>query len=172
MDSFGGIVTLEKVDGPFTEYSSYPGFKLILNDMGGYLFHYIIEYTDIYGKLQDHCLYFDPSKNASLMESGNGCNPYSSQFPANSLFTVVFRFFTDGTKVGQLQEGEVALFENCDQTGRAWVFAANTLDFGALSKGSNRLNDNVSFVRPGPDTTAILYSDARHNKNCPDSLSL
>ena len=164
-DSLYGIVVLMKDDKPFSAYNTSlnSGFKLILNDMGSYSFHYIIEYTDYYGKLQDHCLYTYTGNVNTLMESGNGCNPYSSQFPANSLFTVAFRFFTDGTRFGQLQEGEVALFENCNQTGRAWVFAADTADFGALSKGINQLNDNISFVKPGPDTTAILYSNSQYS---------
>jgi uncharacterized protein YjbI with pentapeptide repeats len=163
--SLFGPIILYKETSPFNVagYYSNKGFKLILNDMGSYTFHYVIEYIDYSSNLQDHCMYMDTLNPLNpLMESGNGCNPYALQFPANSLFTVVFRFYTDGTKVGALQEGEVALFENCDQTGRAWIFAANTADFGVLSNGTNQLNDNISFVRPGTDTTAVLYSNAQY----------
>ncbi|MCI0469714.1 MAG: hypothetical protein L0Y62_06585 [Nitrospirae bacterium] len=69
-DSSFSVIYLLKEDKPFE--GSYndtlnSGFKLILNGMGSYSFHYIIEYTDYYGKFQDHCLYVDPARVNLLM---------------------------------------------------------------------------------------------------------
>ncbi|MCI0468898.1 MAG: pentapeptide repeat-containing protein, partial [Nitrospirae bacterium] len=38
-----------------------------------------------------------------------------------------------------------------------------TADFGALSNGINQLNDNISFIKLGYDTTAVLYSNAQYS---------
>jgi len=46
--------------------------------------------------------------------------------PAPVPLTVLFRFFPDGKQLGALQEGEIAIFQECNYQGKAAVFIADT----------------------------------------------
>ena len=85
-------------------------------------------------------------------------------------FRVLFRFyrpqegFLDTSKV-VLQEGEVALFEQCNYGGKMWVFAVDAADFSLLSapandRSGNFLDDAISAVKVGPNTAVELFSEA------------
>ena len=64
-----------------------------------------------------------------------------------------------------LQQGEVALFSQCDFTGPAIVFAANVADFarydGILGTDLGIADDTAASVRVGPNTLVQLYPDSQ-----------
>jgi uncharacterized protein YjbI with pentapeptide repeats len=79
--------------------------------------------------------------------------------PAPASVTVLFRFFPDGTQLGALQEGEVALFPQCNYQGPAAVFALDTPNLAALSSSVVRL-DQIGSIKLGNNTGMVLYPEA------------
>jgi hypothetical protein len=70
--------------------------------------------------------------------------------------TVLFRFFPDGTPVGALQQGEVAIFQECNYQGTAAVFIADTPNLAALT--GSEITLGAASVRLGNDTGIVLYT--------------
>jgi uncharacterized protein YjbI with pentapeptide repeats len=72
---------------------------------------------------------------------------------------VLFRFFPDGTQLGALQEGEVALFPQCNYQGKAVVFALDTPNLAALQSSLFALAQ-IGSIKLGNNTGVILYPEA------------
>lgn len=71
---------------------------------------------------------------------------------------VLFRFYPDGTQIGALNEGEVALFQSCNYQGKAVVFAAGSANFAQIDSSVVTLDNTAASVRLGNNTAALLYS--------------
>jgi uncharacterized protein YjbI with pentapeptide repeats len=71
---------------------------------------------------------------------------------------VLFRFFPDGTKIGELQEGEIALFQECDYRGKAAVFAGRIPNLAELSSPVVTLAASAASVKLGNNTGVILHA--------------
>ena len=71
---------------------------------------------------------------------------------------VLFRFFPDGTQVGELQEGEIALFQECNYGGKAAVFAGRTPNLAELSSAVVTLATSAASVKLGNNTGVILHT--------------
>ena len=76
--------------------------------------------------------------------------------PAPVPLTVLFRFFPDGTPVGALQQGEVAIFQKCSYQGNAAVFIADAPNLAALTSSDVTLG--AASVRLGNNTGIVLYT--------------
>lgn len=76
---------------------------------------------------------------------------------------LLFRFFPDGTPIDPpLREGEVALFQGCNYTGKATVFSLNTADFSALTSPIITLDKTAASIKLGNNTAVTLYSAANY----------
>jgi uncharacterized protein YjbI with pentapeptide repeats len=78
--------------------------------------------------------------------------------PAAVPLTVLFRFFPDGKQLGALQEGEIAIFQECNYQGKAAVFIADTPNLAALTSSDITLDKSAASVRLGNNTAITLYS--------------
>ena len=78
--------------------------------------------------------------------------------PATATFQVLFRFYAQGTQIGALKEGEVALFQQCNYQGKAVVFASDTPNFAELTSKVITLDNTAASVRLGNNTSAVLHS--------------
>ena len=74
-------------------------------------------------------------------------------------FRLIFRFFDDGN-VGQLQQGEVALFEGCGYQGRAIVLGAATAKLLEWNSETVSLDKLGKSIRLGNNTAVTLYPNA------------
>lgn len=79
--------------------------------------------------------------------------------PPPAPMTVLFRYFPDGTQIGALQEGEIAVFQGCNYAGQAAVFALDTPDLSTLSSGIASLG-SIGSVKLGANTAVTLYPGA------------
>ena len=73
---------------------------------------------------------------------------------------VLFRFFPDGTQIGELQEGEIALFQECNYRGKAAVFAGRIPNLAELSSAIVTLDKSAASVKLGNNTGVILHTGA------------
>lgn len=73
-------------------------------------------------------------------------------------FQVAFRYYPDGTQIGALNEGEVALYQQCNYQGRAAVFAVDTPNLGELTSPVTTLDKTAASVRLGNNTSVLLNS--------------
>ena len=85
---------------------------------------------------------------------------------AIATFTADYKGFGCETCGGlSLQEGEVALFAECDYTGPAIVFQTDVQDLSiynaAAAKNCGIGDDMVASVRVGPNTFAVLYENTQ-----------
>jgi uncharacterized protein YjbI with pentapeptide repeats len=71
---------------------------------------------------------------------------------------VLFRFFPDGTQIGELQEGEIALFQECNYQGKAAVFAGRIPNLAELSSAVVTLGTTAASVKLGNNTGVILHT--------------
>jgi hypothetical protein len=71
---------------------------------------------------------------------------------------VLFRFFADGTQIGELSEGEVAIFQQCNYQGKAAVVATDTPSLAALTSGLVTLDKTAASIRLGNNTGVLLYT--------------
>jgi uncharacterized protein YjbI with pentapeptide repeats len=78
--------------------------------------------------------------------------------PQPARFDLLFRFYADGTQIGALQEGEVAIFQECNYQGKAAVFSVDTPDFAALTSSAITLDKTAASIRFGNNTAAYLNS--------------
>jgi uncharacterized protein YjbI with pentapeptide repeats len=82
---------------------------------------------------------------------------YINEPPAT--FHVVFRFFPDGTQIGDLHQGEAALFQTCGYEGKAAVFAYGPADLTAVSSPATTIDNSAKSIRLG-NNTAVLWHTA------------
>ena len=73
---------------------------------------------------------------------------------------VLFRFFPDGTQIGDLREGEIALFQECNYRGKAAVFAGRIPSLAELSSAVTTLGGSAASVKLGNNTGVILHTGA------------
>jgi uncharacterized protein YjbI with pentapeptide repeats len=76
---------------------------------------------------------------------------------------VLFRFFPDGEDPSypiSLQEGEVALYQQCNYQGKVAVVGVDTPDLSALSTPDTTLDRTTASIKLGPNTGVLLYADA------------
>jgi uncharacterized protein YjbI with pentapeptide repeats len=74
-------------------------------------------------------------------------------------FHVVFRFFPDGTQIGNLYPGEAALFQACGYRDRAAVFAYGAADLTAVTSPATTIDNSAKSIRLG-NNTAVLWRTA------------
>lgn len=73
-----------------------------------------------------------------------------------TIFCFSIKIADDESQVGELLQGEIALYENPNYWGKAWVFYKDYADFERVIN----LNDEVSSIRLGPLTGATIYREA------------
>jgi uncharacterized protein YgiM (DUF1202 family) len=76
---------------------------------------------------------------------------------ARHIFRWAFKIAEDETQVGELLQGEVALYENTSYWGKAWIFHADFTDFSKVVG----LDEQVSSIQLGPLTGATIYRGAQ-----------
>jgi uncharacterized protein YgiM (DUF1202 family) len=82
----------------------------------------------------------------------------TSQFPDRVIFRKAIQLAEDESQVGELLQGDVALFENPSYWGKAWVLDKDLADFNCVSGLSNA----VSSIQLGPLTGATIYREAQY----------
>lgn len=87
-----------------------PPPNLQIKDLGNYQFVF-----NIYPPNLNLGLYGNTSGGVTVLAVTLGGVPADT-------FQVLFRFFPDGTQIGSLNDGEVAIYQACDLAGRAAVF--------------------------------------------------
>jgi uncharacterized protein YjbI with pentapeptide repeats len=78
--------------------------------------------------------------------------------PPAAGFNLLFRFYADGTQIGPLQEGEVAIFQECNYQGKAAVFTVDIPDFATLTSSVITLDKTAASIRFGNNTAVFLNS--------------
>ncbi len=124
---------------------------LVVTDLGQYKASLGVPRAD--GGLADLFLHGTIFSTSTLMLNYDQPRPDPAP-PAQ--MDVLFRFFADGTQIGELQAGEVALFQECNYRGKAAVFAADTPDLPAVSSAVVTLDKTAASVRLGNDTGVFL----------------
>jgi len=81
----------------------------------------------------------------------------SAKAEERTIFCQSIKLAEDETQVGELFQGEVALYENPAFWGRAWVFYTDYADFDRVLD----LNDEVSSIQLGPLTGVTIYRGAQ-----------
>ncbi|MBE9572081.1 MAG: pentapeptide repeat-containing protein [Proteobacteria bacterium] len=71
--------------------------------------------------------------------------------------TLTMRFYEDGTKVGSLQEGEVAYFEGENYTGRAFVVSGSFEDSAPVAL------DTIQSIKFGFNTTIQFFGQTNYD---------
>ncbi len=79
----------------------------------------------------------------------------STEVEDRTIFCLSIKIAEDETQVGELFQGEAALFEHPGYWGKAWVFYTDYPDFGRVVN----LNDEVSSIQLGPLTGATIYRE-------------
>jgi transketolase C-terminal domain/subunit len=140
-------------DGPTRSNTFFRTVPLVVNDLGGYRFQLGVTRKD--NKPADFFL-----RSTTLSATTFSLNYDQRQpdpAPPASL-EVLFRFYPDGTQIGVLQEGEVALFQQCNYQGRAAVFALDAPNLSERTSPVITLDKTAASVRLGNNTGAILHS--------------
>jgi len=81
----------------------------------------------------------------------------SAEAEERTIFCQSIKLAEDETQVGELFQGEVALYENPAYWGKAWVFYTDYADFDRVLD----LNDEVSSIQLGPLTGVTIYRGAQ-----------
>jgi len=124
-------------------YSDPPGVQI--KDKGNYQFTY----------------YLNQEWNLTAETDTSGNNVLSSTAQQGDNFQVIFRFFPDGTKIGTLQPGEVALYQGCGQQSKAAVFIpllgggviSPPYNLTALSSTTTTLDGTTKSIAVGPGSS-------------------
>ena len=82
-----------------------------------------------------------------------------------TIFSRSIQIAEDESQVGELFQGEAALFENPGYWGKAWVFSADYPDFDRIEN----LNNEVSSIILGPLTGATIYREAQFSADDPQA---
>jgi uncharacterized protein YgiM (DUF1202 family) len=82
----------------------------------------------------------------------------SAKAEERTIFCQSIKLAEDETQVGELLQGEAALYENAAYWGRAWVFYTDYADFERVLN----LNEAVSSIQLGPLTGVTIYRAAQY----------
>ena len=140
-------------DGQTRSNAFFRTVPLVVNDLGGYRFQLGVTRKD--NKPADFFL-----RSTTFSETTFSLN-YDRRQPdpePPASLEILFRFYPDGTLIGELQEGEVALFQQCNYQGRAAVFALDAPNLSELTSPVITLDKTAASVRLGNNTGAILHS--------------
>ena len=140
-------------DGPPRSNAFFRTVPLVVNGLGGYRFQLGVTRKD--NKPADFFLRSTPFSETTFSLNYDQRQP--DPVPPAAL-EVLFRFYPDGTQIGELQEGEVALFQQCNYQGRAAVFALDAPNLSELTSPVITLDKTAASVRLGNNTAAILHS--------------
>lgn len=81
------------------------------------------------------------------------------------IFGLALKIAADESQVGEIEPGEVALYEQPGYWGRVWVFHTDYADFACIPG----LDEAVSSIQPGPGTAATLYRQAQFRADDPQA---
>jgi uncharacterized protein YjbI with pentapeptide repeats len=140
-------------DGPTRSQAFFRTVPLLVNDLGGYRFELGVTRQD--RKPADFFLRSTPFSATTLSLNYDQRQP-DPEPPA--ALDVLFRFYPDGAQIGELQEGEVALYQQCNYQGKAAVFALDAPNLTELTSPVISLDKTAASVRLGNNTAAILHS--------------
>lgn len=92
---------------------------------------------------------------------------FSTSAEANdrTIFCQAVKIAEDETQVGELLQGEAALFENPCYWGKAWIFYTDYANFDRFVD----LNDQVSSIQLGPYTGITIYRGAQFTADQTDT---
>ncbi|MBV8070413.1 MAG: pentapeptide repeat-containing protein [Acidobacteriaceae bacterium] len=113
-------------------------FSSIVKDLG----HYQFSFTGF--SLQP-----TPFSNLTLLENSDSNAP-------STTMSVLFRFYPDGTQIGNLNEGEAALYEGCNYQGKGVVISDDGLDPLSYTSDATTLTNSLVSVRIGNNTAVQL----------------
>ena len=121
----------------------------LITDLGHYQFAFEPTGTLI-GQLK---FSLQPTPFSKLTLVGLIVSPNSSTpTPPPTTMSVIFRFYPDGTQIGNLNVGEVALFEGCNYKGKAAV--VSDTDFDEYSSNATTLYNSLVSFKLGNNTAA------------------
>jgi len=140
-------------DGPTRSNAFFRTIPLVVNDLGGYRFQLGVTRKD--NKPAD--FFLRPTTFSETTLSLNYDQRQPDPEPPAAL-EVLFRFYPDGTQIGELQEGEIALFQQCNYQGRPAVFALDAPNLSEVTSTVITLDKTAASVRLGNNTGAILHS--------------
>lgn len=111
---------------------------------------------------QDAFSLFNPLRQEWLKLSDNNRFGWTRDHEQRSLFFRDAKVADNEGQVGELVQGEVALYEHVAYAGRTWILSDNDGaadgNFASL-KNFHRLDDVVSSIRMGPDTGVTLFAN-------------
>lgn len=87
----------------------------------------------------------------------------STDAQAAAIFCRSIKLAKDETQIGELLQGEAALYENPAYWGKAWIFHTFYADFSSIAG----LNDAISSIQLGPLTGATIYREAQFKATDP-----
>nr|WP_321399117.1 LamG-like jellyroll fold domain-containing protein [uncultured Desulfobacter sp.] len=100
------------------------------------------------------------SKDRWVLLNQNNTTSWTSQHENRTLFYRVGKIADNEGQVGQLSQGEVALYEHIAYRGRTWVLCDSKHDVAGDYKSLKHfpgLDNLVSSIRLGPDTGVTLF---------------
>jgi uncharacterized protein YjbI with pentapeptide repeats len=139
-------------DGPTKSQAFFKDVPLAVTGLGGYRVQLDVERQD--GKAANFFLLSTTFSATTLALNYDRPQPD----PPPAAVDVLFRFYPDGTQVGTLQEGEIALFQQCDYQGKAAVFALDAPSLGELASAVTTLDKTAASVKLGNNTAVFLNS--------------
>jgi len=144
-------LTLEADDPGRTQTFFHDTTHLIVTDLGQYRAQLGVQRAD--GQVAS--IFLGKTSPAAVMLNYDQARPDPAP-PAS--VDVLFRFFPDGTQIGDLQEGEIALFQECNYGGKAAVFAGRIPNLAELSSAVVTLAASAASVKLGNNTGVILHT--------------
>lgn len=132
-----------------------------MRDLGHYQFKlYWAQFTDDLNNSNTE--FFDRVRFKETPASQWTLNPdlfLNRPYVETGAFQLIFRFYPDGSSVGPLHEGEIALFENCNYEGKAVVIGTPLADLRKWNSDVVELDKFGASIRLGNNTALVLYAD-------------
>ncbi len=109
-----------------------------------------------------------PSGTLWLKQNSRGHFSWTSSQEGRTTFFRVAKFAENEGQVGELSEGEVALYQHIQYHGHAWILSDNDDDlagnFASLQQFFG-LDNTTSSIRLGPDTGVTLFANNNQQVN-------
>lgn len=80
----------------------------------------------------------------------------------NATFALIYRFVPDGTQMGALYQGEVALSQQSGYQGKTAIYAASTPNVTSLASPATTIDKAVASIKLGPNTVATIYPEENY----------